>query len=216
MNSETKFFSGIILGTFAVILAAAIFLSGGQSKTPATVAPEILVKSNSQVLGAMDSKVTLVEFSDFQCPACKDAQPAVEAVINKYKDKIRFVYREYPLSSHQYGMVAAQAAEAAGMQGKFWEMHNKLFENQPDPLKSETNDNFKPEKLREYAGQIGLDLNKFDKDYNSDAVRQKILDDQVDGNKAGIRGTPTFFINGVRLNGPYALDAFSKEIDSKL
>ncbi len=201
-STETKIFLGIILGTIALIGGAALLL--GKS-TPTDTSG--LVRNNSHFLGSQNAKVTIVEFSDFQCPACKAAQPTVTAVLQKYKDKIRFVYREFPLPSHEFGMIAAQGAEAAGLQGKFWEMHDKLFEKSPDLSK---------DKLISYAMELGLDPAKFAADLDSDAVRQIVLDDQADGNKASLEVTPTFFINGTKFDGGMSLDEFSKEIDTRL
>ena len=200
--TEIKFFLAIIIGTVVLIGGAAMLL--GKSSPTDTSG---LVRNNSHFVGSPNAKVTVVEFSDFECPACKAAQPTVTAVLQKYKDKIRFVYRNFPLPSHEFGMIAAQAAEAAGLQNKFWEMHDKLFEKSPDLSK---------DKLITYAAEIGLDSAKFNADLDSDAVRQIVLDNQADGNKAGLSVTPTFFINGTKFDGGMSLDQFSKEIEARL
>ncbi|MEK7565889.1 MAG: thioredoxin domain-containing protein [Patescibacteria group bacterium] len=206
MNSETKFFIGIMGVTLAIILGAAVFLSGKENVTN-LIPADILIKTTSQVLGATDSKVTIVEFSDFECSACKAAQPIVKAVLAKYPNKVRLVYRHFPIPSHQYGFLAAQAAESASLQGKFWEMHDKLFEKSPE---------LSTDKLIIYASELKLDIAKFAADLESDAVKQKVLDDQLDGNKAGINVTPTFFINGQKFEGVLSVDQFSREIDKRL
>ncbi len=210
MNSEIKLAIGIIAATFLIVLGATLF-SGGGSQPPATpdqpVAAEVLVRSDSHTLGPQDAKVTVVEFSDFECPACKEAEPTVEQILAKYKDKIRFVYRHFPLPQHTDAFAAAEAAEAAALQGKFWEMHNLLFEKSPA---------LSMDDLKTYAKDLGLNTEKFNKDLDSDAVRQRVLADQADGNKAGISATPTFFINGTRFTGGLTLNEFSKEIDSRL
>ena len=194
MSNETKIFLGIITGTLVLIFGAAFFLT--QPKKPV---------DTSFLLS--DAKVTVVEFSDFQCPACKAAEPVVVEILNKYKDKIRFVYRNYPLPSHEFGQIAAQAAEAAALQNKFWEYHDKLFEKSPD---------LKKENLLTIAKDLGLDLDKFTKDLDSDAVKQKVADDQADGNRAGVTATPTFFINGTPFPGVLSLSQFQQEIEARL
>lgn len=208
MSNETKIFLGVIGGTLLLIFGIA-FLVGG--KNPATsptgssvVDEKLLTKSDSWKIGSESAKVTVVEFSDFQCPACKAAQPTVKLLIDRYGDNLRFVYRHFPLPSHQFGFGAAEAAEAAGLQGKFWEMHDKLFEISPDLGK---------DKLVQAASDLGLDMDKFNKDLDSDAVRQKVLDDQKDGNSLQVNATPTFFVNGTRIVGTGDLE---KEISSKL
>ena len=194
MSNETKIFLGIITGTLVLIFGAAFFLT--QPKKPV---------DTSFLLS--DAKVTVVEFSDFQCPACKAAEPVVVEILNKYKDKIRFVYRNYPLPSHEFGQIAAQAAEAAALQNKFWEYHDKLFEKSPD---------LKKENLLTIAKDLGLDLDKFTKDLDSDAVKQKVADDQADGNRAGVTATPTFFINGTQFPGVLSLSQFQQEIEKRI
>lgn len=194
MTNDIKIFLGIIVGTLILIFGAVFFLS--QPKKPV---------DTSFLLS--DAKVTVVEFSDFQCPACKAAEPVVAEILNKYKDKIRFVYRNYPLPSHEFGQIAAQAAEAANLQNKFWEYHDKLFEKSPD---------LKKENLLTIAKDLGLDLDKFNKDLDSDAVKQKVADDQADGNRAGVNATPTFYINGTQFTGVLPLTQFQQEIEKRL
>lgn len=203
MSNETKIFSGIIAGTLILIVAAAFFLT----RSAVVVDSSFLVRENSHVLGPADSKVTVVEFSDFQCPACKAAEPIVAQVLNQYKDKIRFVYRNYPLPAHEFGQIAAQAVEAAALQDKFWEYHDKLFELSPD---------LKKENLLLIAKDLGLDLDKFNRDLDSETVKQKVADDQTDGNRAGVNATPTFFINGAKFPGVLPLSQFQQEIDKRL
>lgn len=215
MSNETKIFIGVIGGTLLLIFGLAFALGG---KSPATsptgsavVDEKLLVKSDSWKSGSDSAKVTVVEFSDFQCPACKAAQPTVQSLLTKYGNNLRFVYRHFPLPSHEFGFSAAEAAEAAGLQGKpalpagrFWEMHDKLFDISPDLGK---------DKLVQAAKDLGLNIDKFNKDMDSDSIRQKVLNDQTDGNTLGVNATPTFFVNGTKLVGAADLD---KEISSRL
>lgn len=205
MNSETKLFAGIMGATLVIVVAVAVML--GNKSAPKPVDLATLVNPTSQAVGPAEAKVTIVEFSDFECPACKAVQPALDEVLNKYKDKVRFVYREFPLTQHTLALGAAQAAEAAGLQGKFWEMHRVLFTKSPELSK---------DNLIKYAMELNLDVAKFAADMDSGIVQERIQQDLTDGKKAGLKVTPTFFINGTRFDGALSVDEFSKEIESRL
>ena len=210
MSTETKLFLGVIGGTFLLIFGAAFLLGKNtktnDSSTPQVAAPELLIKDTSWGMGSPSATLTLVEFSDFQCPSCKAADPVVKSILTKYDGRIKFYYRHFPLAQHEFSMGAAMAAEAAGKQGvdKFWQYHDKLFDKSPDLSK---------ENLLAIASDLKLDLAKFAADMDSDAVRQKVLDDQADGNTLGVNSTPTFFINGTKLVGFGDLE---KEISSRI
>ena len=204
--TENWIFIGIGVVSLAIVGLAIFSISGDQP--PKEVSDTDLVKNSSQVLGSEDAKVTIVEFSDFQCPACGAAHPVVKQVIKEYGDRILFVYRHFPLlATHQYALKAAEAAEAAGEQGKFWEYHDLLFANQ---------DNLKTEDLKNYAKQIGLDMKKFDEALDSGKHKDKVLSDLDDGEKFGVTSTPTFFINGQMNRGVLNLDQFKSAIDKAL
>jgi len=145
---------------------------------------------SSPVRGAKDAKVTLVEFSDFQCPYSKRAQPLIEKLLEAYPDDLQHVYKNFPLSFHKQAMPAAKACLAAGLQGKFWEMHELVFEN---PKKLEDKD------LNGYAKKIGLDVQKFEKDFKSGEVDKRVQEDLAEAKKAQVTGTPTLFLNGKRV-----------------
>lgn len=209
ISTETKVFGAIIGATVILVVGAALTMGGKGSEGPVTlggqtVSQDILVRSDSWSEGTSSAKVTLVEFSDFQCPACKAAEPGVESLRSKYRDQIRFVYRHFPLPAHQFAIDAGVAAEAAGKQGKFWEMHNKLFDISPDLTR---------ENIISGAKDLGLNVDEFTKDLDSDVLRQRVLADQSDGNKANVDATPTFFINGTRFVG---LDGVEAAIASDL
>ena len=204
--TENAIFIGI--GVVSLIIVGLAVFSISDSQPPKEVSDTDLVKKSSQVLGSEDAKVTIVEFSDFQCPACGAAHPVVKQVIKEYGDRILFVYRHFPLlATHQYALKAAEAAEAAGEQGKFWEYHDLLFANQ---------DNLKTEDLKNYAKQIGLDMKKFDEALDSGKHKDKVLSDLDDGEKFGVTSTPTFFINGQMNRGVLNLDQFKSAIDKAL
>ena len=199
---ENKIVFAIIAGTLVLVLGISLLL--GKSIVTDTSS---LIRENSHFLGSKDAKVTIVEFSDYECPACKNIKPIVDEVVKNYGDKIRFVYRQFPLPAHKNALLAAQAAEAAGVQGKFWEMHDKLFAISPDLSRDQ---------IIKAAQELNLNLEQFNKDLDSDTVKQIIVTDQADGAKAGLQVTPTFFINGTKFDGGLTLEEFKKEIDSRL
>ena len=150
------------------------------------------------VFGKKDSKVVLIEYGDFQCPGCGGIHPTIKKVTEKYKDQIAFVFRNFPIASkHPNARAAAAAVEAAGLQGKYWEMHNMVFESQASWENLTANDrgNF----FIDYAKQLHLDESKFKADMESENTSQKINYDQALGKKAGVEATPTFFLNGKKI-----------------
>ena len=157
--------------------------------------------------GPADALVTIIEFSEFQCPFCKRVIPTVNKIKETYKDDVRIVFKHNPLPFHKDAPLAAQAALAAGEQGKFWEMHDLLFTD-TKALKQSNIDG--------YAKKLGLDLKKFATDLNSKKVKDAIAADQKLARSVGARGTPHFFINGKRLSGAQPFDNFKKEIDAQL
>lgn len=145
--------------------------------------------------GSTDSKVVVVEYGDFQCPSCATNAPKFNAIAEAYKDKITFVFRNYPLTSiHPNALAAASVAEAAGLQGKYWEMHDLLYNKQAEwsSLPSDK----RLDKFTEYAQQLGLNIDQFKIDIASENVSKKISYDQALGRKKSLTGTPSIFING--------------------
>jgi 2-hydroxychromene-2-carboxylate isomerase len=153
--------------------------------------------------GAPMAKVTLVEFSDFQCPHCAAAHPELMRVLREFDGRVRLVYKYFPLSNHTRAVAAAQAAEAARAQGKFWEMHDLLFEHQreleePDILK--------------YAAQLGLDMERFTRDLNAEVTVKRVEADKALGQKLGIEATPSFFVDARPFReSPRNLAAYIRE-----
>ncbi|MDB5160529.1 MAG: hypothetical protein JWO99_792 [Candidatus Saccharibacteria bacterium] len=151
------------------------------------------------VFGKADSKVVFVEYGDFQCPSCGGAYAQVKAATEQYQDKVAFIFRNFPLTTiHPNARVAAAAAEAAGLQGKYWEMHNLLYESQT-AWETLTGDQRTAEFVG-YAGQLSLDEAKFKTDLASAVVNKKISFDQALGKKIGVSATPTFYLNGKQLS----------------
>lgn len=167
-----------------------------------------LVPEGTPGFGVKDSKVVIVEFADFQCPACLAAHNVVKELRKNYRDKIYFVFRDFPLiSDHPAALLAAMAANCANEQGKFWEMHDKIFENQAD---------INERSLKIYAVQMGLNGVEFSECIQSGKYLKKIEKDLEDGWLAGVRATPTFFINGIKIEGAVPLQVFEEFIASEL
>ena len=214
MSSDTKLILGISLASIAIIIGAVFFLSGKPTtptSTASTVDMNLLMRDQGyNARGAATPSATIVEFSDFQCPACKATEPILKQILAKYPDTVRLVYRHFPLSQHQFSEYAALAAESAGAQNKFWEMHDLLFPVQ---------DKFDKNVIKDLGKQIkGLDLNKFNKSLNDSEFKSVVSNDLSQGNQLGINSTPTLFINGVKVDNskPMTLDYFSALIDTAI
>jgi protein-disulfide isomerase len=165
------------------------------------------VPATGEVRGTADAPVTIVEFSDFQCPFCGRVEPTIQKVLDEYKGQVRLYFKHDPLPFHQDAPLASQAALAASAQGKFWEMHDKLFANQT-ALK-------RPE-LEKYAQELGLDLNKFKQALDSNTFKGRIDADTALAGRVGVTGTPAFFINGRLISGAQPFDKFKAIIDEEL
>ena len=165
------------------------------------------VAATGPARGPEKAPVTIVEFSDFQCPFCGRAIKTVEEVMKAYPNDVRLVFRQFPLEFHKQAPKAAEAALCANDQGKFWEMHDQMFSNQQA---------LEVDKLKEYAKKVGLDPAKFDKCLDSGEKAATIKTDQEAGQKVGVNGTPAFFINGIMLSGAQPFDEFKSIIDSEL
>ncbi|HEV7596066.1 MAG TPA: DsbA family protein [Gemmatimonadaceae bacterium] len=154
------------------------------------------VSAQDQAAGPEDAPVTLVEYGDYECPYCGMAHPIVKRAQQELGNQLRFVFRNFPLAeAHPHARLAAQAAEAAAAQGKFWEMHDMLFENQTA---------LEPDDLVGYAKSIALDITRFERDLEAGTFAKKVRDDFRSGVRSGVNGTPTFFVNGKRYEGSWA------------
>jgi protein-disulfide isomerase len=150
------------------------------------------------VQGPADAAVTLVEYGDYECPYCGAAYPIIKEVQARMGEQLRFAFRNFPIAtSHPHAERAAEAAEAAAAQTKFWEMHDLLYENQK---------RLRDEDLRRYAGELGLDLDLFDRDLSGHVHAARVHEDFMSGVRSGVNGTPTFYIDGVRYDDPYDLE----------
>ncbi len=168
----------------------------------------VKVAADAPARGRANAPVTIVEFSDFQCPFCQRAGPTLAKIEEVYKDKVRIVWKHLPLENiHKFAMGAALASEAARNQGKFWEYHDKLFANQS---KLDLND------LKQYARELGLDMARFEKDLVNLEFKKRVTDDMAESKTLGITGTPGFFVNGRLLKGAKPFEDFAQVIDSEL
>ena len=185
------------LGLFA---GGIYWMSQVQNPANVEVAIEKLITPESQSIGPATAPVTLVEFGDYQCPSCSTANPAIKALIAQYPDKIRFVFRHFPLTQHQHATLAAQAAEAAGAQGKYWEMHNWLYEHQ-----AEWSANANPLALFSGAATtLGLDVTAFNQAIQNKTHSGRIQQGLSDGMSIGVDSTPSFYLNGKPFQGSMA------------
>ena len=217
MSNEVKVLIGIAVVTILIVVGAAFLVGGKPSPTQETTKlsqdqMQKLIAKDSYVKGSKDAKVTLVEFGDFQCPACGAAHPTVTLLLKDYSKDIKFVYRQFPLSMHQHANIASHASEAAGAQGKFYEMYDALFQNQ----KEWENSKNPMENFEKYAANIGLDVEQFKKDVENKTFEEKIQQGITDGNAVGVQATPTFFLNGEKFSGRLSYDEFKTKIDELL
>jgi len=161
---------------------------------------------NSPIRGSENAPVTIIEFSDFECPFCRRSQSTIAAIKEKYPKQVRWVFKDFPLSFHQRAMPAALASRCAGDQGKYWEYHDKLF----------SGTGLADEDLKRYAKEIGLDENKFGDCLAAQRFREGVNADMKQGQAVGVSGTPAFFINGRMLSGAQPPEAFREIIEEEL
>jgi protein-disulfide isomerase len=174
---------------------------------PPLLLPKVEVAADGPSRGDAKAPITIVEFSDYQCPFCGRAEESVKKVLENYKGKVRVVFRDFPLPFHDKAPKASEAAHCAGDQGKYWEMHEKLFANQQA---------LDVPQLKDHAKGIGLDAGKFDKCLDSGDKAKIVESSKKAGEEAGVSGTPAFFINGRPLSGAQPYEKFKEVIDSEL
>lgn len=213
-EAKSKKLKRLILwgAAFLLLISGGWFVvrSGNMSESSALLTDT--VSSTDWVRGDENASVVLIEYGDFQCPACGAYYPMIKNLENEFAGKMRFVYRHFPLKQiHKNADISARASEAAGKQGKFWEMYDKLFENQtawsesPDAKKIFTG----------YAEDLGFNLDIFTEDLDSDDIKNKISNDYESGIKSKVNSTPTFFLNGERVQ-PKDYDDFKQLIEAKI
>jgi protein-disulfide isomerase len=182
---------------------------GVQINVPQPNLPRVEVAATGPARGPDKAPVTIVEFSDFQCPYCGREFPVVERLMKEYDGKVRLVFRHFPLDFHPYAQKAAEAGACAADQGtdKFWKLHDKMFGNQQ---KLAVDD------LKGYAKEIGVDTARFDKCLDTGEKRSLVESDEKAGQEAGVSGTPAFFVNGIFINGAVPYEQFKETLDREL
>ncbi|HEX9679423.1 MAG TPA: thioredoxin domain-containing protein [Candidatus Saccharimonadales bacterium] len=209
-----KRFIAILIAVVAVMIGV-FALSGGKSGTSnATFEGDpTQVQADDWAQGPADAKVTLIEYGDFQCPGCAALFPALEQVKQELGNEFRFIFRHFPLTSiHPNAMAAHRAAEAAGLQGKFWEMHNQLYQTQ-QVWSGVSN---APELFEGYAQELGLDMDKYRTDIASQTVFDQISKFQDSGNQLGLTSTPSLLLNGEVIPNPATIDDLRQLIQSAI
>lgn len=220
--SRTKWIIFIVV-TLGILVSLVAF-SGSSKSDVSKVNTDIIQTASSEngniadhVQGKADSKVILVEYADYQCPGCGTIYPLVKSITEQYKDRMQFVFRNFPITeAHPNAKAAAGSAEAAGLQGKFWEMYDKIYEKQADWSNLSITERGKF--FEGLATEIGLDINKFNTDLSSPSITEKINFDTALAKKAGVEATPTFYLNGKKLESTdYGTEAkFKEAIDAAL
>lgn len=211
-GAKTRLFKRLLLWTLVLIGTTGLvygMVKLGSSKTDQTAILINAVSPSDWTTGNKEAKVVLVEYSDFQCPACAYYYPALKQLTQDFKDKISFTYRNFPLSQHLNSRAASYAAEAAGKQNKFWEMHDMLFENQT----AWENRGDAETVFVGYAQKLGLNIDQFKKDIVSKEVKDKVENDLQGGIKSNVNATPTVFLNGKKMDLPSNYDELKNIIN---
>jgi protein-disulfide isomerase len=188
------------------LLASGLLLLAAASWAVAAEAPAATVDP-AMTRGPAAAPVTILEWSDFQCPYCKDAQAVLARLLAEFPDSVRLVFKDFPLRSHDRAVPAALAARCAGTQGRFWEYHDLLFVAQPD---------FTRDALLGYARRLGLDVPGFTDCLDAARFADAVAADQREGREAGVRATPTFFVNGLKIEGALPIEEFRDAIRQAL
>lgn len=205
MNRRILLWSIFIIAIIALLFGLAKL--GGTAPSTGSSTLTLNVSPDDWVTGTSTAPHTLVEYSDFQCPACASYEPEVHQIITELPNSVRFVYRHFPLTElHHNAQIAAQAAEAAGMQGKFWQFHDALFNTQ-DAWSGSTSPQLQ---FEDYAASLGLDTKKFKEDINSSAAIDRVKRTADSAASMGLSSTPTFFLDGKKLDGLPAYEDFKK------
>lgn len=203
MDTKTKQF--ILYIAIAAALVLAYFMWSGNSDTKSSSLPPL--QMTEWVDGKKDSKVVMIEYADFQCPACKAFNPIIGKIKEEYKDRVAFVFRPFPLQGHLNALPSATAAELAGQQGKYFEMVDALYTNQEEWATSKTPFEY----YEKYAQALGLDMNTFKQGEADESIKTKLAESYKGGVQAGVTGTPTFFIQGKKFELPDTRSASTEE-----
>lgn len=218
LTTEAKTLLGIGICTLVLLFGGVFFLSKNSppSADPAVTDETIiekdkLIRADSYQTASQSSKLTIVEFLDYECEACGAAHPILKKALNEYGDKVNFVVRHFP--NHTNSIPAANAVEAAGEQGKYWEMHNMMFDKQTEWAEQRTP---QTEKFLGYAQSLGLNIDQYKTSTGANKYSEKITRDKNEGITIGVDATPTFFINGSKKVGVIPYEEWKKIIDEEL
>lgn len=214
---------GILVTTVLIVGGVFYFSSPSTTKAPKPVSQNILIPPGEYVTSGIvngnyipateSAKVSLVEFGDYECPACGVYHPFIKQLLTEFAGKINFTFRNFPLSQHKNAQISSQAAEAAGLQGKYWQMHDKIYETQNEWSSSTDAKSI----FIGYATTLGLDINKYKADIDSSIVKDKIIADTNDGKLVNLNATPTYYLNGVKIETlPNNYSGFKSLIESDL
>jgi protein-disulfide isomerase len=211
-NREVRILLLLGLPILGAVIVLAMVYNGQEASTASTppIDDNLLIRSDSPTFGTADAPVTIVEFLDPECESCRAAFPFVKQLLEEYEGQVRLVVRYFPL--HYNSVLAAAATEAAGAQGMYWEMQELLFTRQPEWGEQQVPQN---ELFISYATELGLDIEQFTADLQNPEYLVKIERDQADGEALGVRGTPTFFINGQRVE-PLSAERIVEMIEAEL
>ena len=217
MSTRTQIWLGV---GFAVLITAltiaATVLSKGKDGQDVLATTVPALTSADWTRGKQGAAVTVIEYGDFQCPACAQYEPIMQKLQAEYGDRVEFGFRNFPLyQAHKFASISARAAEAAGLQGKYWEMHDLLYANQ-SKWSVMGSENEALNLFKTYAQQVGIDVAQFTKDVDSKQVSDKINGDVSTANAANVNHTPTFFLNNTQIPNPKSYDEFKSILDAAL
>ncbi|TAL49060.1 hypothetical protein EPN83_02180 [Patescibacteria group bacterium] len=206
-------FAVILIGAFGAMLAARKNVNIPSPTSTAAPEAQFAITAEDHIKGAQFAKVTIIEFSDFQCPACRAYYPLLNEVLKNYPNNdVRVIYKHFPLvNTHIGAEPAARASEAAALQGKFWEMHDLIFDKQESWATRPTRGAFE-----DLARELNLDINAFRRDYDLPALKNHVQRDLKEGIDLGVNSTPTFYLNGRKIENPRSLEDFKALIDTAL
>lgn len=205
-------FTVILIGAFVAMALASKNTGLPSSTAVAKDTVNFEITSEDHVKGPSDAKATLVEFGDFQCPACASYYPLVEKLHEDFPNDLRVVFKHFPLKQiHQQAQNSAEASEAAALQGKFWEMYAQLYSNQDKWVRTSGRETFE-----QFATAIGLDMTKFSSDLNSGDLKDRVRKDEQYGISLGLNSTPSFYLNGKKISNPQSYEEFKNAVSAAI
>lgn len=213
MSGEKKFIIGIFITTAVLLIGAGFFVNKKEPQISNEQKKILEINPNDYIKGNKKAKVTLIEYLDFECEACGFYYPYVKQLTKEFNNDVRFVSRYFPLPGHKNGLPAALAVEAASKQDKYWEMYDIIFENQKNWGERAVAD---PTIFEEYAKKIGLNMTQFKKDVDSKEVKDRVERDRLSGEQLGVDATPTFYLNGEKLQNPRSPEDFKNIIKTAI